>query len=268
MLTKKRQIQKRLNYAVTNDNSSVQAIVIRRLTPRLQHIKDWIDKQKPYDDIWDLCCDHGRLGLHIHQTHPSTQVHLIDKIPSIINKLKIKYKTRIDPRLHIQALDAQEIRLTTNSRQLLIIAGIGGGTAKNLLQSILSNPKNQQQLRIDVILSPNAHTFELRSYLRDESFSSIKEEFINDKGHCHEHIFVCYSRGKQQDLKDKHLAHENKKVTPTGDTIWHPFDLTKQTYLEKLILHYGRINAFKSTAISLAAEREYVNLIRKLTGAS
>ena len=236
-----------------------QPTVIRRLTPRLTHIHQWVDQQDTYHDIWDLCCDHGHLGLHLHHNHKSTHVHLIDKIPSIINKLQKKYATLIDSRLHIQKLDAQAIVLTGTPRQMIIIAGVGGGTVKSLLQAIIANPKNHSQHAIDFILSPNAHTFELRSFLnnrlKSKNFELIQETFISDNSKYHEHIFV---RLQPQE------HHFDNCVSTTGENIWLPFDSEKEEYLEKLIQHYARINAFKGTPLTFDAERKYKILLNSL----
>lgn len=236
-----------------------QKTIIRRLTLRLAHIRQWIDQQDTYHDIWDLCCDHGHLGLHLHQNHTLTHVHLIDKIPSIIHKIRKKYTSLIDSRLHMQQLDAQDIVLTGTPRQMIVIAGIGGGTVKSLLQAIIANPKNASQHAIDFIISPNAHTFELRNYLRNNIegyvFELINEAFISDNNKHHEHIFVRLHPQKK-DIKNR--------ISTTGRHIWQPFDSTKEEYLEKLIKHYTQINAFKRTPLSIDAEKKYTGLLNHL----
>lgn len=236
-----------------------QKTIIRRLTPRLAHIKQWIDQQDTYHDIWDLCCDHGHLGLHLHHDHKSTYVHLIDKIPSIIHKIQEKYATLIDSRLHIQKLDAQDIVLTKRPRQIIIIAGVGGGTVKSLLQAIRTNPRNSSQYTIDFILSPNAHTFELRNYLADHTnntaFELIQEAFISDNNKYHEHLFVRLHTQKQN-IKNY--------ISPTGENLWLPFNSAKKEYLKKLIQHYARINTFKGTPLTFDAEKKYQQLFDKL----
>ena len=236
-----------------------QTIIIRRLTSRLAHIQQWIDQQSTYHDIWDLCCDHGHLGLHLHRDHKSTHVHLIDKIPSIIDKIKEKYATLIDSRLHVKKIDAQDIVLTGTPRQMIIIAGVGGGTVKALLQAIIANPKNDSQYPIDFILSPNAHTFELRNYLNSKTknsmFELIKEEFVSDNSKHHEHLFVRLHTQKQ---------NIENHVSTTGESIWLPFNSTKEAYIEKLIQHYARINTFKETTLTCNAEKEYKRLFNQL----
>jgi len=236
-----------------------QTVIIRRLTPRLTHIKQWIDTQDTYHHIWDLCCDHGHLGLHLHHNHKSTHVHLIDKVSSIIDKIQKKYATLINSRLHIQKLDAQDIVLAETSRQMIIIAGVGGGTIKSLLQAIITNPRNDTQYAIDFILSPNAHTFELRRFLNNnennKKFELIKETFISDNGKHHEHIFVR--------LHVQNTYFESH-VSTTGEKIWLPLTSAKEEYLEKLTQHYIRINAFKGTPLTFEAERKYKTLLSNL----
>lgn len=236
-----------------------QTMIIRRLTARLAHIQQWIDQQDTYHDIWDVCCDHGHLGLHLHHNHPLTHVHLIDKIPSIIDKIRAKYTPLIDSRLHIQNLDAQDIVLTGTPRQMVVIAGIGGGTVKSLLQAIIANPKNASQHAIDFILSPNAHTFELRNYLHNsidgKVFELINEAFVSDNNKYHEHIFVRLHPQKK-DIQNR--------VSTTGNNIWLPFNSTKERYIEKLIEHYTRINTFTRVPLTIDAEKKYKRLLNYL----
>lgn len=236
-----------------------QSIIIRRLTLRLAHIQQWIDQQDTYHDIWDLCCDHGHLGLHLHHNHPLTHIYLIDKIPSIIHKIREKYTALIDFRMHIQELDAQDIVLRGTPRQMIIIAGIGGGTIKSLLQAIIANPQNASQHAIDFIISPNAHTFELRNYLYNtidgKVFELINEAFITDNNKHHEHIFVRL-HPENTDIKNR--------VSTTGNNIWLPFNSTKEKYLKKLIEHYTRINIFKGTPLTIDAENKYKRLLNYL----
>lgn len=207
---------------------------IRRLSLRLQHLYQWALALNMCSDIWDLCCDHGRLGLHLHQ-HPAlknSHLHLIDNVPAIINGLSAKYARRIDHRLNIRCIDAGQIALPPHGHQLLIIAGVGGETIVSIMQAItrtlINNGGLHQDQQLHYLLSPNLNTFELRQYLRSAPFELVAEEFVSDKGWHHEHL---------------HLRYHNQLgnypcSSPIGEGLWADLTPNKKAYLARYIKHY------------------------------
>ena len=43
-----------------------------------------------FDTFYDVCCDHGVLGFQLAHEKPSSQIHFVDVVPSIIENLKLK----------------------------------------------------------------------------------------------------------------------------------------------------------------------------------
>lgn len=209
--------------------------VIRRLGLRLDHIFQWIKSAPPYDNIWDLCCDHGRLGLHLHERHPDSQIYLVDKVASIIDKLVIDFNELNDGRLHFKTADACQLNIHAEKPTVIIIAGVGGQNIINILESIL--PRLSGNGKLEFILSPNGHMFELRKFLKDSGFHLIEEAFIKEKGFCHEHLWLGYKQ-QENGVTDDALF---KPVPDIGDAIWQDMTDTKREYICKLIKHYRRM---------------------------
>ncbi|MFT5085080.1 MAG: tRNA (adenine22-N1)-methyltransferase [Lentisphaeria bacterium] len=241
--------------------------VVRRLGERLQHIYDWIAQCDPYDEIWDLCCDHGRLGLHLHQAHPKADIHLVDRVASIIDILRDHYQYLDDGRLFFKHECATHIRLQPHKRQVIVLAGIGGGSAIGILKVLLDTlarttnetpydggPPSHSPMSIDFILSPNSHIFELRKFLGQHPLKFKKEAFVCEKGRCHEHILLSYSPQKS----------EHSRVSPLGEAIWQPFNATKARYLNALMQHYQRVVLHQNKAEALAALSAYSELALEL----
>lgn len=259
-------------------------IVVRRLGSRLAHIFQWLEEEALYDELWDLCCDHGRLGLHIHQKQPQTRVHLVDVVPSIIDILRNKYKALEDGRLFFKLASAEDIILANTPRQVVVIAGVGGSTIIEILEGILD--KNRGMLEglqgellnlpkeppvdsgkqttlppcLDLILSPNTHIFELRRYLKSSPFNLIKEAFVSERGHHHEHLFL---RLIPKDCP-QNIVHEDTVATETGNSLWRPFTKEKKRYLEKRLMRYRNIKRVEELENAREACLAYERLLASL----
>lgn len=213
--------------------------VVRRLGHRLNHLYQWALACADYDDIWDLCCDHGRLGLHLHQALKALEsatpshVHLVDCVPGIIESLSDRYSPLLmDPCLSIHCLDAGDIPLPSNGRQLILIAGIGAGTMVNIVQKIIHrldvHSVRDTEPNVEFMLSPNFNALELRHFLRQHSFELLKEEFVTDKGQHHEHLHLQYCPN----------VDGCRTVSPVGSDLWTPWTAEKRQYIKKLMTHY------------------------------
>lgn len=212
--------------------------VFRRLGVRLEHLYRWALAAGHFDEVWDLCCDHGRLGLHLHRAlfeqEPAceSRVHLVDRVPKIVHELESRYQSLISPRLTVRCLDAGDITLPNRGRQLILLAGIGGGTMVNMLtklfQQIAALTVQTGDAQFDFMLSPNLHMFELRRFLRQQHVELVKEEFVTEKGRSHEHLHLRYCSG----------VSDSRRVDPVGSEIWLPLSDEKERYLRKLLEHY------------------------------
>lgn len=210
--------------------------IVRRLGDRLTHLFTWAIAAGPYDDIWDLCCDHGRLGLHLYDAAELAQsrVHLVDCVPAIISLLRCRYGALLGKRLAIECLDAGVITLPPERRQLIVLAGIGGASMVSILEKIVAQVQAHRQqgstAGVEFLLSPNSKTFALRCFLREHSFELVKEEFVTEKRWHHEHLHLRY-----------HGCDGNfPRTTATGSSLWYPLTMTKKRYISKLIAHYKK----------------------------
>lgn len=214
-----------------------EPVVIRRLGNRLRHLYQWTLAAEPYDDIWDVCCDHGHLGLHLHRAlrqpvlGPRSHVHLVDCVPNIINALKSQYAPLMDSQLSVHCLDAGAIPLR-QGRQLVLVAGIGVGTMVTILEKITQQIHEAQvqdsQMHLEFMLSPNLNVLELRHFLRQHPFELLREAFVTDKGRHHEHLHLRYHTS----------TRDIEKPTPIGKSLWSPLTKEKEDYLKSLIAHY------------------------------
>lgn len=235
--------------------------VVRRLGARLEHLYRWALAAGHFDEVWDLCCDHGRLGLHLHRallqqgSASKSRVHLVDRVPEIVHELESRYSSLISPRLTVRCLDAGDITLPERGRQLILLAGIGGGTVVNMLtklfQQMAALAVNNPDAGFDIMLSPNLHMFELRRFLRQQNVELIKEEFITEKGRSHEHLHLRYRPG----------VSEYRRIHPVGEEIWHPLSDEKEHYLRKLLAHYKNCRQINGNVDTVDAIAEYSRVL-------
>lgn len=209
--------------------------IVRRLGDRLDHLFQWVGATESYRVIWDLCCDHGRLGLHLHQRHPNSQVILVDRVAGIIDKLREDYRALGDDRLLFKTADAAQLAIATEKRTLVIIAGVGGENVIAMLEGILSRLDTDAGL--EFMLSANSRMFELRAFLRSRSFTLIDEAFVTEKNFSHEHLWLRYdSSANTGGLTPAGL----EPVSAIGASLWHDMNDTKRRYLHRLLQHHQR----------------------------
>lgn len=233
--------------------------ILRSLGTRLKHIFDWSLSAGPYTDIWDLCCDHGRLGLHLHQASAlaGCNIHLIDRVPSVIDTLDTRYGQLLGSHLSFTCMDASELVLPNSGNHLVIVAGVGGQTVATILQNITQRLQGRGPLAetfsLEYILSPNLDTFELRRSLRSNNVELLAEEFVSEKGWHHEHMHLRY-HSREGDYKKSSVA---------GESLWQPLTDAKKRYLERYIRHYDKCLNLRGDDSAAPALAAYADILAK-----
>ncbi|WP_133245608.1 tRNA (adenine(22)-N(1))-methyltransferase TrmK [Pelagibaculum spongiae] len=200
---------------------------MKKLSLRLQTIFELVPFG--YDVIWDLCCDHGYLGLMLAKEKISEQVFLIDCVPSIIENLQARLKKLPQIKNVAQAglQDAGTIQLVEKKKQLLIISGVGGLATIELLQQIFSN--NPSQEKPDLLLSPKHHLFAVRKFLISQGYQLINETLSFENSRSYENLLVS---------QDGELP-----LVDTGSIQWNIDDSQHLDYLNIQIEHNRRKQA-------------------------
>lgn len=119
-----------------------------RLSPRLQAL---LDLALPGQPLWDICCDHGLLGLKAIEMGSFPEVHFVDQVPHIIRNLAIRL-VDFEPdneviECHLCA--GQDIPIPVKGS--VVIAGVGAQTILDILTGLFQNGSLQAQR---LILSP------------------------------------------------------------------------------------------------------------------
>jgi tRNA (adenine22-N1)-methyltransferase len=133
-----------------------------RLSTRLEFIYQTLI---PGHDVWDICCDHGRIGLKALGDGRFSTIYFVDQVPHIIERLqnKLNNLAKFQEKLvmaRFHALPAQEI--SEKMKGNIVIAGIGGLTIVEILE------KRTRKYGIEprrLILAPQDHWQDLQDHL-------------------------------------------------------------------------------------------------------
>jgi tRNA (adenine22-N1)-methyltransferase len=206
------------------------------LSPRLSSLRSHYDS---HESVWDIGCDHGKLGLSFLKEDKVKKVHLVDPSPHVIKTLRHfidSYITEQSFKLEIHEKSGQDV-IPGPERKLILIAGMGGKEIESISLHLLNHLTPED----DLVISPHRDILQLRERLHSSPFSLVKESLIFDEGRFYQVI----------SLKVK----GERKVHPYGEEIFQGEEG------EKYRQH--QIAAF--TAHQDVRSREYVQYLRGLT---
>lgn len=216
---------------------------MKKLSNRLQKINDMIISD--YQSIWDCCCDHGLLGLTLLKRKAAATIHFVDIVPSLTTALEVllqKHFSTADyaQRWQVHCIDVTKLPLTTNKKQVIIIAGIGGELVIQFINSIIckfeQNLPQNMPAEIEFILCPVHHNYQLRHSLITHNVNLLNECIVEENQRFYEVIHVSKTFNQTVEAKSS-----LKKVSATGDTMWDLSTTAHQQYLTKTINHYQRM---------------------------
>lgn len=158
-----------------------------KLSPRF---KAFVDHSIPDEPFWDLCCDHGYVGLEIFLSKRCPEVHLVDQVPHIMKK--------IESYLSDNQLDKTGIFLHTIKAEKLdspllgtvLIAGVGGKSIQIILAQLLKLNLLQAKR---LLLSPHTDIKAFTEIVESEQFKthySLTEKISLDEGGIIKTLFI------------------------------------------------------------------------------
>lgn len=172
-----------------------------QLSRRLAALADYYHQSQ---FIYDIGCDHGRLGLSFTQTPSVEGIFLVDPSIDVIRTLNNTVDSYITRQDFIRVLHSkgQDVVLVPGSKTIFI-AGMGGKEIQDILKSLLP------QLTIEdrVVISPHRNILELRAWLNESPFHLVDEKSLHEDGQFYQVIALT-------------LAQSSSKVHPFGSAIW------------------------------------------------
>jgi tRNA (adenine22-N1)-methyltransferase len=183
------------------------------LSPRLGHLRS---HHRQHESIWDIGCDHGKLGLSFLNERDVKEVHLVDPSPPVIKNLKYfidSYITEEKFKIHIHENKGQDIVPGPLSK-LILIAGMGGKEIVTICEHLRSYLSSDD----DLVISPHRDILQVRAFLHSSSFTLGKESIVSDEGRFYQCISLNVRGGEkvplygreifQGEVGEKYLRHQ------------------------------------------------------------
>lgn len=142
------------------------------LSLRLQTLKSFHLDQL---NIWDIGCDHGKLGFSFINDHSISSINLVDPSEKVINDLnnKVKASYITAPKLNVFKCKGQDLKIKSKKNSIFI-AGMGGKEIWEIISNILPSLDHESQF----IISPHKNILMLRNYLHDCPITLRSESLI------------------------------------------------------------------------------------------
>jgi tRNA (adenine22-N1)-methyltransferase len=146
-----------------------------KLTPRL---KAAYEMCIPGHDVWDICCDHGYLGLNALYRIESPNVYLVDKSNHVVERLEMDLND-VEPSLKVVAKSGQELKVEDLSGTAVIM-GVGSQTIIDILSAWIEQKSISEWNLQRLVLSSHTKPERLEDFLNKHDLKvtskvSIKE---------------------------------------------------------------------------------------------
>lgn len=190
---------------------------------RLSYITGLIEED--YYEIWDTCCDHGKLGIELINRKSTSVIHFVDCVPEIMKELKSKiYNKGLHKNCNVKfhTNNAQDLILS-DKKSLICICGVGGVTAIEIISGL--NKRNDLS-KHHFILSVQYKIPRLRRFLRELGFKVQKEILCFEGKWAHEMLRISLQSGYDIDL--------------AGSPMFDLQNSKHMDYLKRSINHYKK----------------------------
>lgn len=132
----------------------------------MQLISDHLLPGKP---VWDVCCDHGYLGLSAYKSGNHPAVHFVDRVRHIIDDLKQNFEENYFEEGHgtqafFFAQSAEHLEISMEGS--VVIAGVGAFTIEKIVTSLQRKGRLKAQR---LILGPQSGAEKLKQVLCETS---------------------------------------------------------------------------------------------------
>lgn len=145
----------------------------------------------PGEPVWDLCCDHGYLGLNAYESGLFPEVYFVDQVESIIRRLEQRFhQDHFRPESSSQAyfLSQRGEDISMETRGTLVVAGVGAHTICKIVEAVYGRGLLRAQ---KLIFLPQKDEKKLVNFLAE------KQNFGYHR--CNEHYSIV-ERGRTRKL--------------------------------------------------------------------
>ncbi len=140
-----------------------------KLSKRMQCFIENALKDRPF---WDVCCDHGYVGLKALESCEFSEVHFVDQVPHIMHRLESlinqSWRIKANSKYFLYLMPGEDLEMEILGT--ILIAGVGGLTIKTIISSLITANKLKAHR---LLLSPHTDEVVLVKYVEDNSFNKL-----------------------------------------------------------------------------------------------
>lgn len=129
--------------------------------------------------IYDLCCDHGQIGIEAFKRNNNFRVIFVDRVDSITHALH-SYIPR-NSNLTVLTKDAKNLKIKSNKKDLFIIAGIGADLGIKIFDNLYA-----QNSEAYFLFCIHQKTEFLKEHLIKSKLGVLRNKFIFERGQGYE----------------------------------------------------------------------------------
>ncbi len=155
------------------------------MSERIQKLASYV---RPNSLVYDLCCDHGLIGLSAWDSKPLRGIVFVDQAPRALEALRKDLTGRglhSDPRIQVKVCSAETLKIPREACDF-IIAGVGCRTIVTILQKLFKKGLFPHRL----ILCPEKNSSSLRQFLHERKFGLVAEGVVLQMGRFREIIVI------------------------------------------------------------------------------
>ncbi|RZA11377.1 MAG: hypothetical protein EOP10_33170 [Proteobacteria bacterium] len=152
---------------------------------------------RPDHVLYDLCCDHGLMGLKALLQNQASEVHFVDQSENALKALRLELRVLpndLQSKAFVHCMPAEDCVLLDQPSDF-IIAGVGIQTCISIISAVFPQGLGQHRL----IIAPQQKSQVLRKFLMDRNFRLFDETVTVERQRFRE-IIVVESEGDTIDL--------------------------------------------------------------------
>lgn len=158
-------------------------------------MQKFVSEASAEGDFWDICCDHGYVGLYALRQNRFQHIYFVDPVKTIMERLKnLLDQVKVDPAsytLHVKKGEELHLPLLGN----VLIAGVGGKTVETIVTALLEKKLLKAK---KLLLSPNTDQTAFLNLLQSELFQKyyqLDKKVELDEGGFIKTLFVFNMKG-------------------------------------------------------------------------
>jgi tRNA (adenine22-N1)-methyltransferase len=139
------------------------------------------DQLQPGLPVWDVCCDHGHVGLWAYVSKQFPEIHFVDQAAHLVKRLEELYQQRLGPGpwqgANFHPVAGQQVAQAVTGN--LVIAGVGGITVREIIEGL---DKNGKLCASRLVLSPHGdENFLQESPALVKNYAMHSKECVQEK---------------------------------------------------------------------------------------